>query len=77
MVDGEADVTRINGELRRAAGAGIDDTVTVRKVVLRAVRKTLIARSQTYWDSLTWRASQTILCRLSERVIFSLAQSLE
>jgi len=34
-VDGDADVIRINGDLRRAAGAGIDDTVVVRKVVLK------------------------------------------
>jgi transitional endoplasmic reticulum ATPase len=33
--DGDPDVVRINGDLRRAAGAGIDDTVKVRKVVLK------------------------------------------
>jgi len=46
MVDGEADVTRINGELRRAAGAGIDDTVTVRKVVLNEATYVELARPQ-------------------------------
>ena len=34
-VDEDPEVIRINGNLRRAAGAGIDDTVKVRKVVLK------------------------------------------
>jgi transitional endoplasmic reticulum ATPase len=33
--DGDPDIIRINGNLRRAAGASIDDTVRVRKVVLK------------------------------------------
>lgn len=34
-VEGDPEVISINGNLRRAAGVGIDDTVTVRKVVLK------------------------------------------